>query len=111
MPRIGSIEQRQVEALAAQIEGQLGAAVDVPGLSSLTVAVSEITSVDRWRKAVRLVARRHGWRVRTGVSGGVAWATDLREPPEHIRRAMADQTVERLDAMTSGAGKPKLRRV
>ena len=57
MARIEPIATRQIETLAAQIEAQLGAAVDIPGVSSLTLPVDALIDVDRWRKAVRLVAR------------------------------------------------------
>jgi len=73
--------------------------------------VSKINNVDQWRKAVRIVARRHGWKVRTGVSHGTAWAIDIRDQPEAVRRELASTAIANLDATMAEARKPKLRQV
>lgn len=114
MARIESLERRQIEAIAADIERQLGDAADIPGVSSLTIRLDCVDDVERWRKAVRLVGRRHGWQVRTGVGRGVAWAVDMREPGLEVRRAMeahARSVTERQDELMAEAGRPKLRPV
>lgn len=59
---------------------------------SLTVNADELADVEEWRAAARLVARRGGWRIRTGVSAGGrrVWAvrTDREVTLEEQRAAM-----------------------
>jgi hypothetical protein len=49
------------------------------------VEVDRIDSVDEWRAAARVAARRHGWKVRTGMSRGNGRVFAARTDPEAER--------------------------
>ena len=59
---------------------------------SMVVEVDGLHDVGEWRNAARLVARRGGWKIRTGVTpdGTRAWAarTDREVTPEEMRAAV-----------------------
>jgi hypothetical protein len=49
------------------------------------VEVDRIDSVDEWRAAARVAARRHGWKVRTGMGRRNACVFAARIDPEAER--------------------------
>jgi hypothetical protein len=49
------------------------------------VEVDRIDSVDEWRAAARVAARRHGWKVRTGMGRGNGHVFAARVDPEAER--------------------------
>ncbi len=55
------LRQRRIERLAVDLARVLVSTTYV------IVEVAEIDSVDEWRAAARLAARRNGWKVRTGI--------------------------------------------
>ncbi len=59
---IVDLRQRRIERLAVDLARVL------VSTSYVIVKVAELDSVDEWRAAARLAARRNGWKVRTGMS-------------------------------------------
>lgn len=57
------LRQRRIERLADDLARHLGD-------GHVIVEVDRIDSVDEWRAAARVAARRHGWQARTGMSRG-----------------------------------------
>lgn len=55
------LRQRRIERLADGLARHLRD-------GHVIVEVDRINSVDEWRAAARVAARRHGWKVRTGMS-------------------------------------------
>jgi hypothetical protein len=55
---------RLVPGIIEELQAHGGALADV----------SALDSVERWRRAARRAGRSLGWRIRTGVSHGRAWA-------------------------------------
>ena len=49
-------------------------AEDLKTSGVVRVALDEVDDVSRRRRAARRAGRDRGWRIRTGVSGGWAWA-------------------------------------
>jgi hypothetical protein len=56
--------ERMVPGIVEELQAHGGALADVNALDS----------VERWRRAARRAGRLLGWRIRTGVSHGRAWA-------------------------------------
>src|SRR6266851_5601092 len=87
--RVVDLEEVRVERLVPGISEELqahgGALADVNALDS----------VERWRRAARRAGRSLGWRIRTGVSHGRAWAACEDWPPtsEPAERARETETV------------------
>lgn len=54
------LRQRRIERLAIELTREF-----LNGY--VIVEVADLDSVDEWRAAARLAARRHGWKVRTGL--------------------------------------------
>ena len=67
------LRQRRIARLKAELSPVLAAA------GYVNVDASAIDSLDEWRAAARAVARRKGWKLRTGMSAGDArvWAVRL----------------------------------
>ena len=51
---------------------QLAEDLQVSGVAR--IALDDVDDIDRWRRAARRAGRDRGWRIRTGVSAGWAWA-------------------------------------
>ncbi len=59
--KVTDLPKRRIERLAVELARELVAT------SYVIVEVDELDSVDEWRAAARLAARRCGWKVRTGL--------------------------------------------
>jgi hypothetical protein len=69
------LRKRRIERLADELAPHL-----LHG--HVIVEVDRIDSVDEWRAAARVAARRHGWQVRTGMSRGNGRVFAARVDPE-----------------------------
>ncbi len=69
------LRHRRIERLAADLARHLRD-------GHVIVEVDRIDSVEEWRAAARLAARRHGWQVRTGMSRDSARVFAARVDPE-----------------------------
>lgn len=72
------LRKRRIERLADEF------ARDLPN-GHVVVEVDRIDSVDEWRAAARVAARRRGWKVRTGMSRGNGRVFAVRVDPEAER--------------------------
>ena len=65
MPNVTGLRQ----ALDPYTEGPVPVLFTAPDGSTVQglVQVADVDSVDEWRAAARLAARRNGWKVRTGM--------------------------------------------
>ncbi len=72
------LRQRRIERLADDLARHLRD-------GHVIVEVDRIDSVDEWRAAARVAARRHGWQVRTGMGRGNAHVFAARMDPEAER--------------------------
>jgi hypothetical protein len=72
------LRKRRIERLADELAPHL---LHGP----VIVEVDRIDSVDEWRAAARVAARRRGWKVRTGMSRGNGRVFAARVDPEAER--------------------------
>ncbi len=72
------LRHRRIERLAADLAPHL-----LHG--HVIVEVDRIDSVEEWRAAARVAARRHGWKVRTGMGRGNGRVFAARVDPEAER--------------------------
>ncbi|MBA2376605.1 MAG: hypothetical protein H0V75_10845 [Rubrobacter sp.] len=72
------LRKRRIERLADELARDL-----LQG--HVIVDVDQIDSVDEWRAAARVAARRRNWKVRTGMSRGNGRVFAVRVDPEAER--------------------------
>jgi hypothetical protein len=72
------LRKRRIERLADELAPHL---LHGP----VIVEVDHIDSVEEWRAAARVAARRRGWKVRTGMSRGNGRVFAVRVDPEAER--------------------------
>ena len=78
--KVTDLRQRRIERLAVDLARVL------VSTTYLIVEVDEIDSVDEWRAAARLAARRRGWQVRTGLGQTGQQVFAVRVDPEAEQR-------------------------
>lgn len=74
--KVTDLRKRRVERLADDLARELASK------TYLIVKVDDLDSVDEWRAAARLAARRRGWQVRTGFGRGRKHVFATRVDPE-----------------------------
>lgn len=72
------LRKRRIERLADELAPHL---LHGP----VVVEVDRIDSIEEWRAAARIAARRHGWKVRTGMGRGNERAFAARIDPDAER--------------------------
>lgn len=78
--RVIDLRKRRVERLAVDLARELVSTTYV------IVEVDQLDSVDEWRAAARLAARRRGWKVRTGLGQTGEQVYVVRVDPESERK-------------------------